>query len=91
MLKNILFSFKKSRKHTILQAKGGKSPLLLTPVDAHSPYYFSKNTLKFFGQTITGFKLKRMEDGRIRMTQKTKHGTESVRFFNPQNDKLEHY
>jgi hypothetical protein len=56
-----------------------------------SPFYFSKDTLKSFGQTISGFKLKRMEDGRIRMSQKTKHGTESVRFFNPQNDKLEHY
>jgi AraC-like DNA-binding protein len=56
-----------------------------------SPYYFSKDTLKFFGQTISGFKLKRMEDGRIQLSQKTKHGTKSVRFFNPQNDKLEHY
>jgi hypothetical protein len=55
-----------------------------------SPFYFSKDTLKSFGQTISGFKLKRMEDGRIRMSQKTKHGTESVRFFNPVTNGLDH-
>jgi len=37
MPKNILFSFKKVEKHTILvgQGGGGKSPLLPSPADAH--------------------------------------------------------
>ena len=55
-----------------------------------SPFYFSKDTLKFFGQTISKFKVKRMEDGRVRISQMTKHGTESVRFFNPVTNDLDH-
>ncbi len=53
-------------------------------------FYFSKDTLKFFGQTISKFKVKRMEDGRVRISQMTKYGTESVRFFNPVTNDLDH-
>jgi len=38
MLKNILFSFKKVEKHTILASQegpGGNCPLLPSPADAH--------------------------------------------------------
>lgn len=59
-----------------------------------SPFYFQRKTLKFFGQTLKDFKVKK--DGtrykisapiRDRNTGKTM-GI-SVRFFNPANNKLE--
>jgi|LakMenE01Jun11ns_1017448.scaffolds.fasta_scaffold9252569_1 hypothetical protein len=54
-----------------------------------SPYYFSKDTMKAFGQTISKFSVKRMPDGRVRISQKSKQGFYSIRYFNPVNNKLE--
>jgi len=61
-----------------------------------SPYFFSSKTLKFFGQTMRSFKTKKQADGRIyifapmldRNTGRQVGTTE--RFFNPQNNTLEH-
>jgi len=36
MFKNILFSFKKVKKHTILVGQGGQVPPLALPADAHT-------------------------------------------------------
>jgi hypothetical protein len=55
-----------------------------------SPYYFSRKTLKFFGQTLKDFSVMKQIDGRYRISAPRKHGGESVRYFNPENNKLEH-
>ena len=60
-----------------------------------SPYYFSRKTLQFFGQTMRSFSVKKQADGRIlisapmqdRFTGKIV-GT-SERYFNPINNELE--
>ena len=59
-----------------------------------SPYFFSKDTLKFFGQTMSAFKVQKQPDGRYRISapRKDRMGStmgESVRYFNPINNKLE--
>ncbi len=52
------------------------------------PYFFSKDTMKFFGQTLKDFKVKKQTDGRYRISaQSSNH--ETVRFFNPKNNQLE--
>lgn len=58
------------------------------------PYFFDRKTLKFFGQTMNGFKVKKQNDGRYRISQKMRDHSgkivgETVRYFNPQNNKLE--
>lgn len=58
-----------------------------------SPYFFDRKTLKFFGQTMRSFSVKKQADGRFRvsaplMDGKIKRG-ESVRFFNPNTNELE--
>jgi len=60
-----------------------------------SPYYFSRNTLKFFGQTLRMFSVCKSGDGRYvisapmfdRFTRK--QIGQSVRFFNPVTNELE--
>jgi len=53
-----------------------------------SPYFFSRNTMKFFGQTMKSFKVWKQADGRFMVYAKNKHG-ETVRYFNPLNNQLE--
>lgn len=60
-----------------------------------NPNYFSRNNLKFFGQTMSGWKLKKQPDGRTRISQpiydfrtRVQKGM-SVRFFNPITNNLE--
>lgn len=58
------------------------------------PYYFDRKTMQFFGQTMKSFKVEKCEDGRYKISAPMKSywdtpiGT-SVRFFNPENNKLE--
>lgn len=60
-----------------------------------SPYFFSPKTLKFFGQTMGKFKTHKQPDGRIKIScpmvdrNTGKQIGETVRFFNPENNKLE--
>lgn len=59
-----------------------------------SPYFFSRNTLRFFGQTMKSFKVAKQEDGRFKITaiMKNPNGCsvgETVRFYNPTNHELE--
>ena len=54
-----------------------------------SPYYFTRDTMKFFGQTLKDFKVMAMDDGRYRISAPTKCGNTTVRYFNPTNNELE--
>jgi len=53
-----------------------------------SPYFFSPKTMRFFGQTMAGFSVVRMQDGRTRISQRMPHGL-TVRYFNPLTNELE--
>jgi len=64
-----------------------------------SPYYFDRETMKFFGQTMKDFRVVKQYDGRYKISapmystdyatgNKTRMG-ESVRYFNPENNELE--
>lgn len=60
-----------------------------------APYFFSRDSMRFFGQTMSGFRIKKMPDGRYRISQAMKDKStgrivgETVRYFNPENNKLE--
>jgi hypothetical protein len=54
-----------------------------------SPYFFSRETLKFFGQTMKSFRVTRCTDGRFYFYASRKTGGYTRRFFNPANNKLE--
>lgn len=59
-----------------------------------APYYFSKDSMRFFGQTMKSFKVSKCEDGRYQISAPMKDSRgvvmgESVRYFNPANNTLE--
>ena len=58
-----------------------------------APYFFSKDTMKFFGQTLKDFRVKKHDDGRYKITAPSgsnwEHEHTTVRFFNPENNELE--
>jgi len=58
-----------------------------------APYFFSKDTMKFFGQTLKSFRVKKQDDGRYKITAPSgnnwEHEHTTVRFFNPENNELE--
>lgn len=58
-----------------------------------SPYYFTTKALKFFGQTMRSFKLKKQPDGRIHISAPIymdgKQRGYSERWFNPLTNELE--
>ena len=59
-----------------------------------SPFFFSRDALKFFGQTMRSFKLKKQTDGRTRITapmidHRGHLMGQTVRYFNPVNNELE--
>ena len=59
-----------------------------------APYFFSKDTLRFFGQTLKDFKVFPEYEGRYTITAPIydNHGKymgETVRYFNPKNNQLE--
>lgn len=54
------------------------------------PYYFSDDTMKSFGQKLRDFKIRQMNDGRYMISAYSpKSGDCSIRFFNPNNNRLE--
>lgn len=61
-----------------------------------APFYFTPKTLKFFGQTLKSFKVTKQPDGRFKIAAPIKDKEtgkvvgESVRYFNPGNNTLEH-
>tara|TARA_R100001039_G_scaffold10623_1_gene5455 strand:+ start:58837 stop:59067 length:231 start_codon:yes stop_codon:yes gene_type:complete len=61
-----------------------------------SPHFFTRKSLKFFGQTMKDFKVYKQSDGRYMITapMKNTHRNnkvigQTVRYFNPKNNKLE--
>lgn len=59
-----------------------------------SPHYFTRKALKFFGQTMRSFSVKKQSDGRYKIeapiiVDRRNCGV-STRYFNPTNNKLEH-
>lgn len=60
-----------------------------------SPYFFSRDTMKFFHQTMRDFKVKKQPDGRFLITAPMRDNEYKIvgltkRFFNPVNNELEH-
>jgi len=58
-----------------------------------SPYFFSENTLQFFGQTMKSFIVEKQDDGRYKIEAKNYCDNTfmgyTIRFFNPINNELE--
>ena len=57
-----------------------------------SPYFFSKNTLKFFGQKMSDFHIKKQPDGKYLIWAKIKTAPSNLyteRLFNPETNELE--
>ena len=52
------------------------------------PYYFSRKTMRWWGQKMSDFSVSKCEDGRYLIQDPSKYG-ESVRYFNPSNNELE--
>ena len=54
--------------------------------------FFSRESMKFFGQTLKSFKVRKQADGRYRISAPYGPGKpkgETVRYFNPLNNVLE--
>jgi hypothetical protein len=60
-----------------------------------SPYFFSRDTLRFFGQTLRSFSVTRQTDGRYRIAADMRdrfsgrHMGVTERFYNPATHELE--
>lgn len=59
-----------------------------------SPYFFTRNTLKFFHQRMADFRVKKQTDGRYYIYAPMRDHTGrqvgiTERWFNPENNKLE--
>ncbi len=58
-----------------------------------APYFFTRDTLRFFGQTMKSFAVKKQADGRFKISapwgRNWEQKLKTVRFFNPINNKLE--
>lgn len=59
-----------------------------------SPYFFSADTLRFFGQTMKSFKVKKQADGRYKISapmidSRGERRGETVRYFNPETNALD--
>jgi hypothetical protein len=61
-----------------------------------APYFFVPKTMKFFGQRVADFKVYKQHDGRYKIIAPIKDLRtgkvmgQSIRFFNPVNNELEH-
>jgi hypothetical protein len=60
-----------------------------------APYFFSRDSMRFFGQTLKDFKVYKQKDGKYLIIASSgenwqeKHYTK--RLFNPLTNELEHY
>ena len=58
-----------------------------------SPYFFNKDTMKFFGQTMKDFKVYKQKDGRFKIVAPSgsdwSNDLQTIRYFNPTNNELE--
>lgn len=60
-----------------------------------SPYFFSRDTLKFFHQTMKSFSVKKLNNGKYYISAPMKdHSGRKIgmteRYFNPDTNQLEH-
>jgi hypothetical protein len=64
--------------------------------ESTSPYFFASKTLKFFGQTMRSFSVRKQHDGRVKISapmidrRTGRNMGETVRYFNPLTNVLEH-
>ena len=60
-----------------------------------APYFFTSKTLKFFGQTMRSFSVRKQEDGRYLITAPMvdrftgRHMGQTKRYFNPHTNELQ--
>ena len=67
-----------------------------------APYFFSRDTMRFFGQIMKDFKVSLLNDGRYKISAPAKshfpfsqsgdnweYKHETIRYFNPKNNQLE--
>ena len=58
-----------------------------------APHFFSKDAMRFFGQTMKSFAVEKQPDGRFRISAPSGDNWEghhlTVRYFNPENNELE--
>lgn len=58
-----------------------------------APYFFSEDTMKWFGQTLYDFRVEKQKDGRFKISAPSgdnwEYKHESIHYFNPNNNKLE--
>ena len=61
-----------------------------------APYFFTRSSMKFFGQTLKDFRVYKQLDGRYMLTAPIKDRTtgkvmgETIRYFNPLTNELQH-
>ena len=58
-----------------------------------APNFFSRKTMKFFGQTMKDFKVEKQPDGKYRISASSGDNWKghylTIRYFNPETNKLE--
>ena len=58
-----------------------------------APYFFNRETMRFFGQRLSDFTVKKQSDGRYKITcpsgENWDGNYQTVRYFNPKNNVLE--
>ena len=61
-----------------------------------APYFFSRDSMRFFGQTMRSFKVCKQQDGRFKITAPMIDRStgrivgETLRYFNPITNELQH-
>ena len=81
-------------------AKGGMTISKIKELSSEtSPYFFDRKSMKMFGQTMRDFKVRKMNDGRYKIsapsymtsyrTGERKKMGDTIRYFNTDNNKLE--
>ncbi len=64
-------------------------------VAENEPHFFDRKTMKFFGQRLRDFSVRKMQDGRYRISCPLKRPIsrmewgETIRYFNPATNTLE--
>ena len=63
-----------------------------------APFFFSRNTMRCFGQRLSDFTVEKQSDGRYKISAPSdpfflgsENNHETVRYFNPENNVLENF